>query len=354
MRLHLPRISLTAVAAASGAGMAAALLSMLTAQKTSLALAMGFVSPLPIMIASLGFGTSAGLISVLVGSLAVGLFDMRPGGISVSDLDRLAPAGLDIAVFALGLGLPALLLSRIAVLPYDAAAALRAAKVGRPVRPEEWVLGLIVAAAAGFAALSVAIDLAVVISKQGGFESFMSQTAEKAEKAVTAILTARDRPLPKGVDLRDLAKAIAWAQRPIMAGAGVVLLVSNLWLAARIAQTSNLLTSPWPDIPRYMRVPRLLALLLAVALGLSFAKGLVGMMSLIVSGALIMAFAMQGLAVVHSLTAGKSARLPLLVILYLSLMLLMPWLLILCGFLGLLDTAFAFRDRHEATRKPKP
>ena len=347
MRIAKPRISGPGVAAAIGAGAAAALLSMLVAQKTSFAVMMGFISPLPIMIAALGFGSFAGLIAVVVGAILVAVFDMRPEGLVLVLPTKAATAGLDLLVFAVSLGVPAWLLARLALLPPPAPPV----DPMTGVRPDEQRLGRILACAVGFAAAGVALDFAVAITRQGGFAAFMAATTAKAEPLVKSLFTEA-RPLPKGIDAHEIAVAITWVQMPLMAGADVVLLVFNLWLAARIAQTSGLLTAAWPDLPRFTRVPRALALVLAVALGLGFAGGIVGMMSLIVSGALLMAFALQGLAVIHQTTRGKSVRTPLLIIVYLSLALLMPWLLVIYGLLGLADSAFAFRDREKPPAPP--
>lgn len=348
MPIPKPRISASGIAAGIGAGLAAALLSALVAQKTSFAMAMGFISPLPIMIAAIGFGSFAGLIAVVVGSVAVGLFDVRPEGLVLVMPNKIGAGWIVILIFATSLGLPSWLLARLAVAPPKAKSAVP--QLGTGVRPEENRLGRILAFAVGFAAVGVALNFAVAITKAGGFAAFMADSVSRAEPFVQSILAA-NRPLPKGITAHDIALGVTWGQMPLMASAAVVLLVFNLWVAARIAQASSLLQGPWPDLPRHARVPRPMALVFAVALGLSFAGGLVGMMSLIASGALLMGFALQGLAVIHAVTRGKSFRLPLLIIVYLSMALLMPWLLLIYGLIGLVDSAFAFRDRQ--TRKPE-
>ena len=379
------RINGTAAAAALGAGLAAALLSMLAVQKTSSALAVGFVAPLPIMIATLGFGPLAGLIAAGCGAVAVGVFDVRPGALAIAHFDRLDATGLDVLVFLASVAFPAWLMARAARLvpgppkPPKAVGLRRggfdesglgnpklgtigamvpgmvglgATGLGRqPARAEERVLGTIVALAVAFASISVALDLAIAASKAGGFSAFIAGTVKKAEPIIDNLLSSR-QAVPKGVGIDKVAMVVTWAQMPLMAAAEVVLLVFNLWLAARIAQASHLLAAPWPDVPGHLRAPRPLALALAVALGLSFAGNLVGAFGLIVSGALVMAFALQGLAVLHALTRGKSYRFPLLVIIYLTMGMLMPWLLVGYGLLGLVDSAFAFRDRRKpAVRK---
>ena len=173
---------------------------------------------------------------------------------------------------------------------------------------------------------------------------------KKAGPIIEALLSSR-QAMPSGIDVDKVALVVTWAQMPLMAAAEVLVLVFNLWLAARITQASNLLAAPWPDVPAHLRAPRPLALGLAVALGLSFAGNLVGAFGLIVSGALVMAFALQGLAVLHALTRGKTYRFPLLIIVYLTMGMLMPWLLVGYGLLGLVDTVFAFRDRGKPAVK---
>ncbi len=383
------RINGTAAAAALGAGLAAALLSMLAVQKTSAALAVGFVAPLPIMIATLGFGPVAGLVAAACGAIAVGVFDVRPGVLAIAQFDRLDATGLDVLVFLASVAVPAWLMARAARLapasprPPKAVglrrggfdeSGLTGAKLGgigpaglgtaglgalglgalglgrQPVRVEERVLGTILALAVAFASVSVALDLAVAAAKAGGFAAFVAGTVKKAAPIIEALLSAR-QVVPSGVDVDKVALVVTWAQMPLMTAAEVVVLVFNLWLAARIAQASHLLAAPWPDVPGHLRTPRPLALVLAVALGLSFAGNLVGALGLIVSGALLMAFALQGLAVLHALTRGKSYRFPLLIIIYLTMGMLMPWLLVGYGLLGLVDTAFAFRDRRKPVVK---
>ncbi len=373
------RVNGTAAAAALGAGLAAALLSMLAVQKTSAALAIGFVAPLPIMIATLGFGPVAGLVAAACGAVAVGVFDVRPGALAIARFDRLDATGLDVLVFLAGVAFPAWLMARAARLApgspktpkavgirrggFDesgltgtklgqiGSASLGTIGLGRqPVRAEERVLGTILALAVAFASISVALDLAIAAAKAGGFGAFIAGTVRKATPIIEGLLSSR-QALPSGVDIDKVALVVTWAQMPLMAAAEVVVLVFNLWLAARIAQASHLLAAPWPDVPGHLRVPRPLALGLAVALGLSFAGGTLGAFGLIVSGALVMAFALQGLAVLHALTRGKTYRFPLLIIIYLTMGMLMPWLLVGYGLLGLVDTAFAFRDKRRPVVK---
>lgn len=328
-----------ALAAAIGAGLASALLSMLTVQKTSLALAMGCISPLPIMLAALSFGSPSGLVAAAVGALTVGLLDARQGGGILLRLDHGGAAGLDVLTYALSLGLPAWWLASLAA----------STRLVAPTIPlaDQRKLGLILASAAGFAVLSVALDFGAAIAGHGGLEATMAMMSQRIEPYIHSLFST-GRQLPNGITVHEVAVAMTYAQLPVLAAASLVLLGFNIWVAARITLASGHFRAPWPDLPRSLRVPRPLALLLAASLGLCFAGGIAGLAGLALSGALIMAFSAQGLAVIHDVTRGKSYRLPLLIIVYLSLSLLMPWLLAIYALVGLCDAGFSFRDRRQA------
>jgi uncharacterized protein YybS (DUF2232 family) len=344
MRPIFAKISSVAILAAIGGGLASALLSMLTIQKTSLAMAMGFISPLPIMLAALSFGSLPGFAAAIVGSIAVGMLDVHDGTFTIIRLSDINTAGMGALVFAISLGLPSWLLARIA----------SSTKLVAPTVPaaDQRKLGLIIASAAGLAVISVALDFATTIASHGGFRATMAMMTQRIEPYIESLF-ATGRQLPKGITTHELAVAMTYAQMPVLAAASLVMLGFNIWAAARITKASGHFRAPWPDLPRSLRVPRQLALVLAVSLGLSLAGGLVGLFALIVTGALIMAFAVQGLAVIHDLTRGKSFRLPLLIIVYLSLMLLMPWLLAIYALVGLADAGFSFRDRRLPTAPGK-
>lgn len=349
-----PRYLTTRLPAGFGAGVASALLAMMPALKGGLAADGGmtsagaaawlfaFVAPLPIMLASISFGTLSGLLAALIGSLAVGLVALRPDAVAGLPLDRLASAGLVTLVFAICFGVPSWLLGRLAIIP----------SAGRPdakppQRPDERRLARIMGVAAGFAAIGAAIGIALVSDARGSFGAFLDTLAKAFEPAVS-----QRGPLPAGWDAHSLARVFAWWLLAAMAAGQLLTLTLNLWLAARISKISGLLNASWPDVPSNLRVPRQLALVLAVALGLTAAGNALGAVGVVVSGALGMAFALQGFAVVHALTRGnRGLRLPLLTLLYLILVAMMPFSIVPFGMLGLLDAAFSFRDRQKPTVK---
>ncbi len=324
--------------------MAAVLLSMLTLQRPPVTLALGFVSPLPIMIAALAFGPWAGALAVLLGAFFVAFFDMKLGHLVVASSPSGATAIADSLVFFVGLGMPAWLLTFLARVPPRPP---RAGSVPPGMRPDELRLSRVVVAAALFAIAAVAILFGVEIVAHGGlskldaalvanYETILKAAAEKGHSVLSA---------------DDLNRSALWFSAIVpwlMAAFAVVFYLANLWLAARISRTSGVFGTDWPDIPRNLRLPRFAALVLAVSLGLSFTTGMVGLASHVVSAAFVGAFSLQGLAVVHAVTRDKTWRLPALVFTY-GLVPLVLW-----AVLGLLDTAFSFRDRQTTLIKKQP
>jgi hypothetical protein len=124
--------------------------------------------------------------------------------------------------------------------------------------------------------------------------------------------------------------------------------LANLWLAGRVAQTSNRLRRPWPDIAQQLALPRPLAVALAAALGLCFIKSWLGTLALIATATLVVVYALQGLAVVHYLSRGSRWRGLILSCIYAVLILFIPWPLALFALLGLADMGFSLRERKGA------
>jgi len=101
-----------------------------------------------------------------------------------------------------------------------------------------------------------------------------------------------------------------------------------------------------------MRMPREFAMALAVAVALSFAGGIVGIIAGVVSASLLMAYGILGFAVAHAVTRGIDARGLVLGVAYASVMVFGWPILVLC-LLGLADTIFDLRGRV-ARRRPPP
>ena len=165
---------------------------------------------------------------------------------------------------------------------------------------------------------------------------------------------AAETPFPHEIDLHKLARLLVLAAPPVVAASTLLMLMLNLWIAARVAEVSGRLPRPWPDIPYELRLSRIYAPVLLAAIAVSFVGGLPGIISAIVAATLGMAFSLQGLAVIHDLSRGLNYRTLLLGLVYACLALLMPWPLIVFAVIGLVESAFSLRDRKKNSISPKP
>jgi len=124
----------------------------------------------------------------------------------------------------------------------------------------------------------------------------------------------------------------------------------NLWLSARIVKFSGLLKRPWPQLSA-MTFPPLAAAALAIAMGLSFLGGLIGIVAGVLSASLLMAFGVLGFAVLHAITQGINSRGFLLGGVYAAVIVFGWPVLVLC-LLGLVEIALNIRARVARKRGP--
>jgi hypothetical protein len=128
--------------------------------------------------------------------------------------------------------------------------------------------------------------------------------------------------------------------------------VINLWLAARVVKFSGRLVRPWPDLSA-MTFPAPVTALLAVATGLSFLDGMVGIIAGVLSASLFIAYGVLGFAVLHAITRGMDSR-PFLIGGVYAAVLVFSWPVLLMSLLGLLDLAIGLRARVARKRGPPP
>ena len=311
-----------------GAGAAAALLFASVASGTSIAVILFYFMPLPILIAALGFSHWAGLIAAV--SAAFGLA---------------AYSGLILpAAFLLAVGLPSWWLGYLALL-------------ARPTGPGtlEWYpVGRLLLWAVAIGALLASSVIPFFGLDDDSFRAAMKSSLEQALRLQTR--TPADAPLQiPGVSNPDrFLDIIVRTLLPAIAVSLTLIYTLNIWLAARIVKISQRLPRPWPDIPS-MRFPMLAPGVLAAGIVGSFLPGLLGMVSIILVASLLTAFAFLGLAVVHVVTRGLSARTFILASLYVAIVLFsfpISWPLLAMSVLGLVDAAFDLRSRLASTGGP--
>lgn len=298
---------------ALGAGIASALLFVVSAKGTTAAALIAYFTALPIMIAGLGFGHVLGLTGAVLAA----------GGVSLA----LGPV---LGVFyALCFALPGWWLSYLALLaqptgtPALGAAALTWYPVGRLVT---WAAALAIAAV-------LALGAAVLV-RYGGFEPATHSLARRLDVAIeqtssspgTALFFVRILPLA-------------------MAASLFLMLSVNLWLAGRITRVSERLRRPWPEVPEGLRLPGAAAGLFIVALLPAAFGGPIGTAAGVVAAALGLAFALQGLGAAHVLTRGFRGRGSILALIYI-VTLAMPVAVVALCLLGLVDCLFSLRNRR--------
>jgi len=315
-----------------GAGVASALLFIVTIKGTLIALALVYFAPLPMMIAALGWGALGGAISVGVACALV----------------VVVAAPLSALQFAAILALPAWALAAFAA---SSAAGLRWRK--RAESAPEWTSpGAMVTFAIAIGALLGLTALVAPMLVGGGYEAGVEAFARMIEPGFEDVAGA-GAMLPDDLSPHELALILVRLAPAAIAGSLPMMLCVNLYAAARSAALSHRLRRPWSDLPSTLRLHPALAVVAIVALGLAFALPAPSdQFAWVAVGALSVAFLFQGLATVHALSRGLPMRLLLLAALYACCALRSNWTLPALAIIGLVDSLFSLRARV-AARRPR-
>ena len=124
----------------------------------------------------------------------------------------------------------------------------------------------------------------------------------------------------------------------------------NLWMAGLIVDASGRALRPWPNL-HSLELPNGLVLIFAVALAASFLPGLPGLLATGLAGALLFAYVLQGLAVIHVYSQGVPLRGLLLTTVYLGILLL-GWVAIVVAIVGLAEPLLGLRQRANPGGQP--
>ncbi|MCU4180274.1 hypothetical protein [Bosea sp. BH3] len=305
-----------------GAGLVSALLFAVVITGSPLAALLYSAAPLPIFIAALGWNHRSGLLATAAGALAIAVALSPSGGIA----------------FALIIGLPAWWIAYLALLAR-----------GDDQGGAEWYpLGNLLLWIAATAALAT-IGSALVMTTD--YDAYRMVISRMIENLLNEMVRGRLVTLPADVDIKELAQNLAPAV-PLGIGASfVTTITANLWLAARAVKLSDRLPRPWPFIPS-TALPRRALLLLVGAAVVSAVGGFVGIAAMAFVGALLAAFMFSGLCLLHDISRGRPWRLPMLISVYVSLVVMQAVLTPLLAVAGLVDTAFGLRRR--AALPPPP
>jgi hypothetical protein len=202
-------------------------------------------------------------------------------------------------------------------------------------------------------AVAISVGALLLAAAHGGLASALGKLADELAPLIRDVKGATTS-LPEGLDPDRLARVIVRVMVPAMAGSGLLLVMANLWLAARIVQISARLPTTWPDIPYNLRLPVPFAAALIPAIGLIFVGHEIGFVASIVATVLATALSLQGLAVMHDLTRDMSARSPLLFGAYLVMSFIPPWPMAVFALVGLADAALVLRERKRLRQSIPP
>jgi hypothetical protein len=318
-----------------GAGIVAAVLFASLTTNTTLAMMLFYVAPLPLLLARLGWGKSAGQLAVATAIVLVGIIISLKAAV----------------VYGIAIALPALMLAYLALLnrsmiPED--------PEGRPL-PDmppmiEWYPpGHLVAWAALIAGCLVSVTLLLVggtaeVYHQGVRKIFMDVIMPQLQSAGVPFDPVRGERYVAMIS-RILLPAIA-------ATAWMLVMLLNLWLAAKAASISGQLPRPWPNMA-HLEYPPLMTVGFVASVGAALLPGMPGVMAMAFVGAFGLAYLLLGLVVMHQLVAGNPLRPLLLGALYLSI-LIVDWAALVIALIGLAEPLLELRQRALRRSAPPP
>lgn len=305
---------------AIAAGCASALMFASIVSGALISLLLFYLAPLPLMVAALGWGPLSATIGGIAAATVLGAIFGLPYCIA----------------FVLATALPAWWLGHLALLgrpltagtqPASDAAALEWYPVGRILL---WIVI--------FATIMTTATLLTMGSDGPAITGMMRSAWAHLLESVG--VTPTDRMLDALVTIAPAAAAIFV----------MMTLTLNLWLAAKITATSGRLHRPWPDL-RSAALPPLTLAALCAAIAFCFSGGLLAILAQIVTAALLIAYALTGFAVLHTLTLALKNRALWLTCTY-AIVVIFSWPVLAMVVLGVADALFGIRQRYLQGRPP--
>lgn len=316
-----------------GAGLVSALLTLVIATGSPLALLLFFLAPLPIAIAALGWNHKAGLVGAAMGAIALGLAPLFFGG------------GVNLymaVVHALSTSLPAWWFSFLALLARPGASPSEQAEWYPPGRILTWI--------AGVAAALTVVGVATIATDYDTYVRVFGRAVDILERINPGLfdrLPVDDRQPARA----EIARMLAGLAPPVSAALSVFVSAALLVIAGRIVLASGRLPRPWPHLPA-TTLPKILLPIMAAAFVGSFMGGFTGLSLRTVFAALFAAYALQGLALIHALTAGAAGKYAILSSVYVVSALFGGWPLVLVALGGVADALFDIRVRRGLAASP--
>ena len=309
----------------AGAGLVSAALFASAATGTALAGILFYLAPLPICLAGLGWGWTTAGIAALAGTLVA-------GGV-------LGPAAG--AIFGGAIALPIAVLCYLALLSRPVAATQ-----GQQASVEWYPIGRLV----GWAAIIAGVLAGIMVLMLGyDVDTYRESIKDLLQHSALKELD-RDGTVINDSTIGGLSSVLA---RTLPAAFAVVwqsIALFNLWLAGVIVEASGRALRPWPKLDA-IELPNAFFLAFTASLLASFLPGIAGLLATGLAGALLFAYVLQGLAVLHAFSRGMTFRGLLLAAVYIGILLL-GWVAIAVAILGLAEPMLRLRDRAAMRGQP--
>jgi hypothetical protein len=318
-----------------GSGIVAAVLFASLATNTLLAAMLFYVTPLPLLLARLGWGRAAGQLAFITATVLVGFI-----------------ISLKTAVFyGVTLGLPAMLLGHLALLhreliPEDAE--------GRPLPSMPPVVqwyppGRIVAWTAVMAGALVACAIVLLA---GDADTYHRGVRKAFEENILPQMQSSGVP----IDTLRAERYISLVSRLLLPAIGAIawmfVMLLNLWLAAKSTSISGLLARPWPRFAN-LEFPPLMTVGFVASVGIALLPGMPGILAMAFVGAFGFAYLLLGLVVLHQVVADSAFKPLFLAGLYLGIMLI-DWGAVAVAVIGLAEPLLELRQRALKRSAPPP
>lgn len=295
----------SAIVIGLAAGFAAALLFAGVVVQSTLAILLSLVAPLPILIASLGWGSVVGFIAAVTAAVTV-----------ASVTGSLASGGL---LFA-SISLPAALIGHVAGL----------------ARPNETSPGGLDWYPVSRILFGISAIVAVICLLVGWIVGYDPQAIGDELSRALATQFGPEAPSEQLDAFAHQVVAIIPFFQPALL---VLVFVLCLYLAATVTRLSGRLQRVRDDLPTVASVlPRAALPVFGAALLSSFAPGALGTVGAVVAGSFGMAFTLAGLAAIHRMTRATRSRGLILFAYYMAVMIL-TFPLLVATIIGLSETA---------------
>jgi hypothetical protein len=318
-------IAIVLIAMAAGCASALMYASMISGALISVVLI--YLAPLPLMVAAIGWGPPSATIGGVGAAVGLGAIIGLPHCIA----------------FVVMVALPAWWLGHLVLLGRPGTNGTSSSDDVSPTPPDlEWYpIGSILLWLSGFATLTT---MATLLSLGTDFTSVTN-----ALRQGWLLILNRPDAAATGEN-KQLVDALVTITPAAAAMGFTIMLTLNLWLAAKITRTSGRLQRPWPDL-KSTALPSMTLVLLFVAIALCFMGGLLAILALIVATVLVIAYALTGFAVLHTLTLALKNRALWLSCAY-TVVFVFSWPVLVIAALGIADAVFGIRQRYLQGRPP--